>query len=158
MQRWACANRVCLRRTWSAISRSGGLEEDAYDRDCDHLVVIDHNHANDARRGTYTLLREEVAARIGGFYSAGEYDLAPLLACGRGAGGAAQLLELGRSCVDPAYRTNATISLLGGRSRRTWNSTGLASCSAAHRSQAPILARYATSWLIFTGSTSRQAT
>ena len=104
--------RVFCEERGAQSAGAAGLEEDAYDRDCDHLVVIDHNHANAPVVGTYRLLREEVAARIGGFYSAGEYDLAPLLACGRGAGGAAQLLELGRSCVDPAYRTNATISLL----------------------------------------------
>ena len=34
----------------------------------------------------------------GGFYSAGEYDLAPLLDSGR------RLLELGRSCLRPEYR------------------------------------------------------
>lgn len=89
-----------------------GLEEDAYDRDCDHLIVIDHSRAGQPVVGTYRLLREETALRIGGFYSAGEYDLAPLIAQGRAHSGAPQLLELGRSCVDIAYRTNATITLL----------------------------------------------
>lgn len=88
------------------------LEEDAYDRDCDHLIVIDHGCAGSPVVGTYRLLREETALRIGGFYSAGEFDLGPLIAHGRAHAGAPQLLELGRSCVDAAYRNNAAISLL----------------------------------------------
>lgn len=95
-----------------ARTGTDGREEDAYDRDCDHLIVRDGARPGAPVVGTYRLLREDVAARIGGFYSAGEYDLAPLLARGPCAGGSAQLLELGRSCVDPPYRTNATITLL----------------------------------------------
>jgi L-ornithine Nalpha-acyltransferase len=83
---------------------------DAYDMVCDHLLVIDH--ANALRPhvvGTYRLLRQDVAQANGGFYSAGEYDLAALIA--QSAPGR-QLLELGRSCVAPEWRTSATISLL----------------------------------------------
>ncbi len=95
-----------------AASGGRGMEEDAYDRDCDHLIVRDHARDGGPVVGTYRLLREDVAARIGGFYAAGEYDLAPLLAIGRDAAGGPQLLELGRSCVDTPYRTSATITLL----------------------------------------------
>jgi putative hemolysin len=72
--------------------------------------VIDHGM--DGRPhvvGTYRLLRQVVATLHRGFYSAGEYDLAPLIRTGAGGG---QLLELGRSCVAPEYRNSATISLL----------------------------------------------
>ena len=48
----------------------------------------------------------EAAERIGGFYSAGEYDIAPLLAY------PGRILELGRSCVHEAYRTRGTLQLL----------------------------------------------
>lgn len=102
----------CEERGAFSPEAARGLEEDAYDRDCDHLVVVDHGRAGRPVVGTYRLLREEVALRIGGFYSAGEYDLEPLIAQGRAHAGAPQLLELGRSCVDAAYRTNATITLL----------------------------------------------
>jgi L-ornithine Nalpha-acyltransferase len=102
----------CEERGASSASAVYGLEEDAYDRDCDHLIVRDHGRPGAPVVGTYRLLREEVAARIGGFYSAGEYDLAPLLMLGRVGGRPSQLLELGRSCVDQPYRTNATITLL----------------------------------------------
>lgn len=83
---------------------------DDYDHVCDHLLVIDHGAGGRPKVvGTYRLLRQEVAERNRGFYSASEYDLAPLLKAGRANG---QLLELGRSCVAPEYRTTATISLL----------------------------------------------
>ena len=59
--------------------------------------------------GTYRLLRQEVAERHGGFYSAGEFDLAPLL---RAQAAICSFLELGRSCVLPAYRNKRTLELL----------------------------------------------
>ena len=83
---------------------------DQYDAICDHLLVVDHGA--DGRPhvvGTYRLLRQVTAQMNKGFYSAGEYDLSPLIAQS-GTGG--QLLELGRSCVAPAYRNNTTITLL----------------------------------------------
>ena len=83
---------------------------DAYDMVCDHLLVIDHANALRPRVvGTYRLLRQDVAMANGGFYSAGEFDLSALIA--QSAPGR-QLLELGRSCVAPEWRTSATISLL----------------------------------------------
>ena len=83
---------------------------DDHDAICDHLLVIDHVDALHPRVvGTYRLLRQDVAQAHGGFYSAGEYDLSPLLAQ---AAPGRQLLELGRSCVAPEWRTSATISLL----------------------------------------------
>ncbi|MDX5360678.1 MAG: GNAT family N-acetyltransferase [Alphaproteobacteria bacterium] len=84
---------------------------DRYDGFCDHLLVIDEDAATPEGRvvGTYRLLRHEVAKRNGGFYSADEYDLTPLL---EKAAHGLSLMELGRSCVARPYRTNATIQLL----------------------------------------------
>jgi putative hemolysin len=85
---------------------------DDYDAICDHLLVLDHAAGEGGTPrvvGTYRLLRQDVALAHRGFYSAGEYDLAPLIAQSAQGG---QLLELGRSCVAPAWRNNATISLL----------------------------------------------
>lgn len=82
-------------------------DRDPYDDVADHLVVIDP--AADVPHGivaTYRLLDGAAAARAGGFYSAGEFDLGPLLRSGR------HLLELGRSCVDPAWRNGAVMQLL----------------------------------------------
>lgn len=90
-------------------------DADEYDALCDHLLVIDHAvkprpfRASKPRVvGTYRLLRQEVADRNFGFYSAGEYLIEPLLE----AHSASRFLELGRSCVLPAYRTKRTVELL----------------------------------------------
>ena len=83
---------------------------DDYDAVCDHLLVIDHGEDGKPHVvGTYRLLRQLVAQLNRGFYSAGEYDLAPLIETSKTSG---QLLELGRSCVAPDYRNNTTITLL----------------------------------------------
>jgi putative hemolysin len=88
---------------------------DAYDAICDHLLVVDTSRM-DARPGrkprpmvvgTYRLLRQEQAGPLG-FYSQGEFDIAPLLARHPGK----RFLELGRSCVLPDYRTKKTVELL----------------------------------------------
>lgn len=88
---------------------------DAYDAICDHLLVLDHDAPTKPFRapkpkvvGTYRLLRQEIAAAQGGFYSAGEFDLAPLLA----AHPTRRFLELGRSCVLKPYRNRKTVELL----------------------------------------------
>jgi putative hemolysin len=81
---------------------------DAFDEAADHLLVIDHARGDGPEGvvGTYRLLRRAAAARVGRFYSSAEYDIAPLL------GFEGQVLELGRSCVDAAYRTRGTLQLL----------------------------------------------
>jgi putative hemolysin len=86
-----------------------GRDFDAFDDLCDHLIVYDRQRpALQQVVGTYRLLPQAVAERHGGFYSATEYDLTPLLSRVRDG----VLLELGRSCVHAGYRTSATIQLL----------------------------------------------
>lgn len=94
-----------------AMVQTATLDGDRYDPLCDHLMVIDLlDNGEEQVVGTYRLLRESIARGAGGFYSESEFDLGPIC---RGAGRpAGELLELGRSCVLPAYRTSATISLL----------------------------------------------
>ena len=83
-------------------------DRDAYDEICDHLLVLDHSPGSGVASvvGTYRLIRREAAARLGSFYSAAEYDLAPLIAY------PGQILELGRSCVDAGYRARPVMQLL----------------------------------------------
>ena len=51
-----------------------GRDFDAYDEFCDLLLVIDRSLPEEnSVVGTYRLLRQEVAARCGGFYSEGEH-------------------------------------------------------------------------------------
>lgn len=100
---------------------------DRYDGLCDHLLVIDHaKPASEAVVGTYRLLRQDIAAKHDGFYSQQEYDLRPLMTSSfkRQIGVDRQLLELGRSCVHPDYRSANTINLL-------WK--GIASYLEEHR-------------------------
>jgi len=81
---------------------------DAFDELCDHLLVLDHSRGSgpDAVIGTYRLIRRPAAARHGSFYSAAEFDIASLVAY------PGEILELGRSCVEVAYRPRAVLQLL----------------------------------------------
>jgi putative hemolysin len=91
-----------------ADTAASRLDADMYDPVADHLLVLDHGRGEGTRAvvGTYRLIRRPAAERVGGFYSASEYDLSPLLGLEGG------LLELGRSCVDEGYRTRGTLQLL----------------------------------------------
>lgn len=81
---------------------------DPFDEVFDHLLVIDHDRGDlyDSVVGTYRLNRRGAAERAGGFYTAGEYDIANVLAT------PGEILELGRSCVDSAFRNGHTMALL----------------------------------------------
>lgn len=81
---------------------------DRFDEFCDHVLVIDRGKGIgvDGVVGTYRLLRDDVAAAHGGFYSAGEYDISKLIDF------PGKLLELGRSCVDAEHRSGATMQLM----------------------------------------------
>jgi putative hemolysin len=86
---------------------------DAFDASCDHLLVLDHAAPGLRRRGpaivgTYRLLRQDAAEEALGFYTAREYDIAPLVSAHAGM----RFLELGRSCVLAPYRTKRTVELL----------------------------------------------
>jgi putative hemolysin len=103
----------------SAVPNAAALlsrrDVDAYDAICDHILVLDHDVKPKPFRkpkpkvvGTYRLLRQEIADRHGGFYTAGEYEIAPLLDAHPGL----RFLELGRSCVLKPYRNKRTVELL----------------------------------------------
>jgi putative hemolysin len=92
----------------SPAAAASRLDADAYDPVADHLLVLDHARGSgiEAVVGTYRLIRRPAAAQVGGFYSAAEYDIAPILAF------PGELLELGRSCVAAEYRDRMTMQLL----------------------------------------------
>lgn len=88
-------------------------DKDAFDRICDHLLVVDHDakpslNGSPKVVGTYRLLRHESALRHGGFYTENEFDIAALL----DQHPSLRFLELGRSCVLPRYRNKRTVELL----------------------------------------------
>jgi len=81
---------------------------DKFDEVCDHLLVVDRAaHSDDGQPlvvGTYRLTRDVDAARAGGFYTAGEFDMSKMLEGNPGM----RFLELGRSCVLKSYRNRTT--------------------------------------------------
>ena len=81
-----------------------GVDQDKFDAYCEHLIVRDENAGTVV--GTYRILSPEKAQKIGSYYSESEFDLARLQHL------RPSLVEIGRSCVHPDYRTGATIALL----------------------------------------------
>jgi putative hemolysin len=81
---------------------------DSFDDYCDHLLVFDAERGTgpEAVVGTYRVMRREGATRRGQFYTSDEYEI------GRLTSYPGEILELGRSCVDPTYRSGATMQLL----------------------------------------------
>jgi putative hemolysin len=92
------------------------LERDRFDPFFDHLLLRDETR--DLVVGVYRVMRQDQARAAGQFYSADEYDLAPLMSSGR------RLLELGRSCLHREYRGGMALHYL-------W--AGLACYIAEHR-------------------------
>ena len=81
---------------------------DRFDDFCDHLLVVDASRDDlpSGVVGTYRLLRSSVAVRHGGFYSSDEFEIGSVI------DHAGETLELGRSCVEPEYRTRSVMQLL----------------------------------------------
>jgi len=86
-----------------ASSLASGLDQDAHDGHCDHLLVVDTDR--DRLVGTYRLLPFDRVPSFG-FYSESEFDLTNVKRSGL------RPLELGRSCVALEYRDGRVISLL----------------------------------------------
>jgi L-ornithine Nalpha-acyltransferase len=93
------------------------LDCDRFDSICDHLLVVEDGAGDNGLGtavtggnlvGTYRLLRQDVAEKNSGFYSQGEFDLAPLLYHHK----ALRFLEVGRSCVAEGFRGKPVAELL----------------------------------------------
>ncbi|MDQ8698565.1 GNAT family N-acyltransferase [Hyphomicrobium sp. LHD-15] len=106
--------------TPTGIAGMRRLDQDPYDAICDHLLVEDRSTDTAfsdgwtrSRKphvvGTYRVLRQEVAQRSLGFYTASEYDIAPLIAA---RSPRYRFMELGRSCVLQPYRNKRSVELL----------------------------------------------
>ena len=81
---------------------------DAFDEHCDHMVVFDdaRGAGPEAIIGTYRVMRRDAAKHCGRFYTAGEFDIASLLAF------PGEVMELGRSCIEADHRNGGTMQLL----------------------------------------------
>lgn len=90
-------------------ARQSRRDADPFDALADHVVVIDRGREAEGAPhvvGCYRLLRGAVARTPGGFYSASEFELGVFAARLR------ETVELGRSCVDAAYRNGTVMQLL----------------------------------------------
>lgn len=85
------------------VGRSG-IDSDRFDRYCEHLIVQDEITREVV--GTYRILSPTKARLSGGYYAESEFDLARFAAFRE------SLVEVGRSCVHPDYRTGTVIALL----------------------------------------------
>jgi len=81
-----------------------GIDQDEFDPHCKHLIA--RNTTTGEVVGTYRVLSPERARHLGRYYSDSEFDL------GRLAHLRSRMVEVGRSCVHPDYRTGGTIALL----------------------------------------------
>jgi putative hemolysin len=78
-----------------------GHDVDIFDDFCEHLLVRDSAFGRVI--GTYRVLTPTQAKRIGGTYTDEEFDLTRLRDI------RSQMVEVGRSCVHPDYRTGGVI-------------------------------------------------
>jgi putative hemolysin len=87
-----------------------GHDVDRFDRHCEHLLV--RTSGRDAEPGpvigTCRVLTPTAARRVGGLYSETEFDLARLRPL------RARMVELGRACVHPAWRSGGAVLALWG--------------------------------------------
>lgn len=111
-------HRVFAGELGARIDGPDGLDRDIFDPYCRHLIVRDT--ASDRVVGTYRVLMPEQAKALGCLYSDGEFWLTRLNPL-RDA-----IVELGRSCVDPEYRSGAAIMLL-------WSGLGALLAGSGHR-------------------------
>jgi putative hemolysin len=93
-----------------------GRDDDGLDRRLHHLMIAHRSTGNVV--GTYRMQTSDMAAGTGGFYSSQEFDLAtlpgPVLS---------ESIEIGRACVDRAYRNGRVLHLLwqGLAAYLSWN-------------------------------------
>ncbi|MGQ0528567.1 MAG: GNAT family N-acetyltransferase [Panacagrimonas sp.] len=81
-----------------------GLDRDAYDPWCRHLLVRDNSNGRIV--ACTRILTDDQAPNAGGFYSSGEFDLAMIDSL------PGRVMEIGRTCVDREYRNGAVIATL----------------------------------------------
>jgi putative hemolysin len=93
-------------RLYPPVGTPPGLDADAFDPFCDHLLVraVGHTPGRPGPLlGTCRVLAPAAARRACGLYTDTEFDLRPLQPL------RTQMLEMGRCCVHPAWRSGAVI-------------------------------------------------
>jgi putative hemolysin len=96
-------------------SGEAGIDRDHFDDVCLHLIVKDVS--TNRVIGYSRIITNDVAEQTGGFYSATEFDMSRVIQPGK------TYMEIGRTCVDPDFRSGAVIGML-------WS--GIAQFMSAH--------------------------
>ena len=95
-----------------SVDHAAQVEIDDRDGHADHLLLEDLSLPGSPVVGVYRIMSQAQARAAGGFATAQAFDLTPLVHAGR------PLLELGRSCLLPAYRGGpAMMHLFAGLAR-----------------------------------------
>ena len=85
-------------------------DEDKFDRNCDHLLLIDQNldpsGPNYTVVGTVRLIEAHIAMQNEGFYTSEEFNLSKILQMKK------KCLEIGRACIKKKYRGSVALHLL----------------------------------------------
>ncbi|HXH65030.1 MAG TPA: GNAT family N-acetyltransferase, partial [Mariprofundaceae bacterium] len=81
-----------------------GIDHDHFDPYCQHVLVRDTDSGRVV--ASTRILTSEKLPFTGGFYSATEFDLSPIL------GMPGRFMEIGRTCVHADYRNGAAITML----------------------------------------------
>lgn len=81
-----------------------GLDEDRFDTFCEHLVV--HDSGSGEVVGTYRILPPQAAQLAGGYYAEQLFDLSMLDVLRD------RMVEVGRACLHPDYRTGTVMLLM----------------------------------------------
>lgn len=91
----------------AGVDHASRLEADRFDPHAQHLLLEDQTRPiGDQLVGAYRLMTSSDAKAAGAFYSSSEFDVSPLIGSGL------HLLELGRACVLPAYRSGQGMAVL----------------------------------------------
>jgi len=98
--------RVFAEEMGARLAGPSGLDVDEFDVYCDHLLVRDLDTLKVV--GTYRVLPPHAAMHIGRLYAESEFDVSRLAHL------RARMVEVGRSCVHPDYRSGAVIMALWG--------------------------------------------
>ncbi len=100
----------------------GGHDADEFDAHCEHLLV--RTAPTDQRPsivvGTYRIMMPGAAARLGRYYTEGEFDLAPLHRL------RPWMAELGRSCVHAQWRQGAVVLMMWSKLAEFMHANGVA--------------------------------
>ena len=101
-----------------ALKNHEGLERDEFDEFCDHLIVRDTRTLEVV--GTYRVLTPKSLMQTRRFYSENEFGL------GRLSNLRPRIIEAGRACIHPDYRSGGVIMML-------W--AGLAACMQREKAE-----------------------